>query len=195
MDSETFVVGCTHFNHKNIIRYTGRPFSGIKEMNETMIENWNKVVLPDDRVWHLGDFIFANVERTQEILERLNGRKCLILGNHDNRKPDWYTWAGFDIARRGSLVMGHLDRPIVLTHRPLTVKEENGSGVLSQIALLEALRRRPYSKALLNVHAHIHEKDPDKPRRINVCVEKTDYRPVHLEKLVEEFEEKEEGTV
>jgi calcineurin-like phosphoesterase family protein len=36
----------THFSHTNIIRYTGRPFQAVHEMDEQLIANWNALLLP-----------------------------------------------------------------------------------------------------------------------------------------------------
>ena len=80
-----FVVADTHFNHENIIRYCNRPFNNVYEMNEKIIENWNSVVEKDDTVYHLGDYGFGKKEELQEIFNRLNGIKYLIMGNHDIR--------------------------------------------------------------------------------------------------------------
>lgn len=52
-------------------------------MDEAIIENWNSRVRPDDVIYHLGDVFFTGVERAIEVLNRLNGQKFLILGNHD----------------------------------------------------------------------------------------------------------------
>ena len=38
-----FVISDTHFNHENIIRYAGRPFKNIKEMNEMIINGMRKL--------------------------------------------------------------------------------------------------------------------------------------------------------
>lgn len=46
-------------------------------------ENWNQVVGQDDIVYVLGDVFFCQDRRAAQILERLPGRKKLILGNHD----------------------------------------------------------------------------------------------------------------
>ena len=73
----------THYGHANVIKYSNRPFAHVDEMNEAMIAAWNRVVKPDDVVWHLGDFSFMTPEKTEAILMRLNGRKNLVFGNHD----------------------------------------------------------------------------------------------------------------
>ena len=75
-----FFTADTHFNHANIIRFCNRPFSDVLEMNETMIENWNKVVKTKDTVYHLGDLGFGEFGY---ILDRLNGKIVLIRGSHD----------------------------------------------------------------------------------------------------------------
>ena len=78
-----FFTSDTHFGHDNIIKYCKRPFKDAEHMNEEIIKNWNRVVKPDDIVFHLGDFMFGNVEKFYSIRPRLNGKIYLILGNHD----------------------------------------------------------------------------------------------------------------
>ncbi len=82
-----------HLNHFNIIEYCGRPFETLKEMNTTIIRNWNSRVKPEDIVFHIGDFCFKNsaggkkgegVPIKASILEgQLNGKIIHIRGNHD----------------------------------------------------------------------------------------------------------------
>jgi calcineurin-like phosphoesterase family protein len=74
-----------HFDHTEIIAYDNRPFDTVEEMNETLIRNWNSVVGPEDLTYILGDFCAEGADRWRQHLTRLNGRKRLILGNHDNR--------------------------------------------------------------------------------------------------------------
>ena len=52
-------------------------------MNETIISNWNRVVGPEDIVFHLGDFCLGGSAEWINILNRLNGIIYLISGNHD----------------------------------------------------------------------------------------------------------------
>jgi calcineurin-like phosphoesterase family protein len=73
----------THFCHKNIIRLCDRPFADVDEMNEAIIANWNAVVAPEDTVYHLGDVALGQWVEWDSILTRLNGRKAIVVGNHD----------------------------------------------------------------------------------------------------------------
>jgi len=74
-----------HFYHKNIIRFSKRPFKDVDEMNEVMIERWNEKVSPTDTVYYLGDLAFrAGKQSTKSVLERLNGKIHLIEGNHEH---------------------------------------------------------------------------------------------------------------
>lgn len=51
--SNAFVLSDTHFGHANVIKYDNRPFTNVKEMDNKMIENWNRTVKPDDTIYHL----------------------------------------------------------------------------------------------------------------------------------------------
>ena len=73
-----------HFGHKKIIEYEDRPFTSIEEMDEYLIHKWNSKVKKGDQVYIIGDFGFVKGDRANEILDRLNGQKYLIKGNHDN---------------------------------------------------------------------------------------------------------------
>lgn len=82
----TFLTADTHFGHPLMLEMKGRPrpFSSVWEMDEVMIATWNKTVHPKDTVWHLGDFSMKHDQRrVSEIFHALNGRKHLVLGNHD----------------------------------------------------------------------------------------------------------------
>lgn len=78
-----FFTSDLHFGHKNIIRFDNRPFLNINEMDETLINNWNAKVKSEDLIYILGDFSWYNPDKTCEILDKLNGKKILIKGNHD----------------------------------------------------------------------------------------------------------------
>lgn len=78
-----FFTSDQHYFHKNIISYTNRPFVSVEEMNEVLIENHNKIVKPKDTIYMVGDFCFTDKENTIKLINRLNGNKYLVHGNHD----------------------------------------------------------------------------------------------------------------
>ena len=90
---KVFFTSDTHFYHSNIINFCGRPFKNVEVMNETLIANWNSVVGPDDIVFHLGDFCLGGSAEWANILNRLNGKIYLIVGNHDikNLRQGYYS--------------------------------------------------------------------------------------------------------
>jgi len=83
--SDIFLTSDNHYHHKNILNLcrSTRLGDSVEEMNELMIDAHNSVVNPDDTVYFLGDFSFGTDDQTEVILDRLNGKKHIILGNHD----------------------------------------------------------------------------------------------------------------
>lgn len=79
----TFFTSDSHWGHKRIIELCKRPFKDVEEMNNSLIKNWNKVVPKNGIVFHLGDFAFGGSELWNKVLDQLNGKIYLILGNHD----------------------------------------------------------------------------------------------------------------
>ena len=131
--NEVWFTSDTHFGHKNILEYEkeARPFETVEEMNEALISNWNDTVRPKDIVYHLGDFAFGR--SNVELAGRLNGRKRLIMGNHDVYNNSVY----LDYFEK--LFGVHYWRRCVLSHIPVHV------GNLG-------------SRAILNVHGHLHSR-------------------------------------
>jgi len=82
-----YYIADLHFGHTNIINFDKRPFSSTKEMEETIIRNWNGRVTKDDKVYILGDFCWDLEREWISILDKLNGYKVLIIGNHDLKSP------------------------------------------------------------------------------------------------------------
>lgn len=79
----------THFGHKNIIEYCNRPFEDVDEMNAEMVRRWNRVVGPNDTVYHLGDFALGPKDKWREHRLALWGRIIFICGNHDEPRARW----------------------------------------------------------------------------------------------------------
>lgn len=79
-----------HHGHTNIIKYSNRPFETLEEMDDEIIEKYNKVITNKDIVYFLGDFSFYDDDKTKQIFKRYNGTKHLILGNHDEKRTQLY---------------------------------------------------------------------------------------------------------
>lgn len=82
--SEIFFTSDHHFGHRNIIKFSNRPFASVEEMDAALIKRWNDKVGPDDEVYHLGDVGLTSNTNLATILEQLNGKIYLIKGNHES---------------------------------------------------------------------------------------------------------------
>lgn len=112
-----FFTSDTHWHHSKIIEFCNRPWTTTEEMNEGLIERWNAKVGKNDIIFHLGDFAWGGFEKWKSILERLNGRIVLIMGNHDDKNLSELTKPYFEhITHQMKIVVG--DRPIYLNHYP-----------------------------------------------------------------------------
>ena len=109
-----FYISDTHFGHKNILSFDCRPYFSVLDMDSSMVENWNSVVNNDDIVYVLGDFSWYDNVMEDSILDKLNGRKVLITGNHDKNlgSTKWYKVANY-------LEVDDGDDKVVLCHYPI----------------------------------------------------------------------------
>jgi len=82
--ASTFFTSDTHWGHFNIIRFCGRPFATIQEMDQALIRNWNSIVKTGDTVYHLGDVAkIKDTKALRGLVQKLNGHIHLVYGNHD----------------------------------------------------------------------------------------------------------------
>ena len=82
-----YYISDLHLFHANVIKFDGRPYDTIEEMESDLIYRWNKQVSNGDHVYLLGDFIWkAGSDEWLRIIRKLNGNIHLILGNHDPRQ-------------------------------------------------------------------------------------------------------------
>ena len=83
--SKIYFTSDLHFGHEAILKYCNRPFANVEEMNQKLIENWNKKVPEDGIVFNLGDFAWGGYPFWKSMREQLNGKIILIKGNHDEK--------------------------------------------------------------------------------------------------------------
>ena len=162
-----------HLNHRNILLYENRPFRSVEEMNEALIENWNRCVKQNDEVYILGDFCFDNSgELANRFLKRLNGKKYLIIGNHDSfLKAKAFDKSAFEWIRHYAEIHdeGH---SVILFHYPIAVwnKKHHNS---------------------IHLYGHIHSNTQDHHpmtyalgNAFNVGVDVCDFEPKTLKEII-----------
>jgi calcineurin-like phosphoesterase family protein len=178
-----YLISDSHFGHANILNFTTqygvpmrtRPstnakyppynFNSVEEMDEYMIEKWNEVVRPQDKIYHLGDLA---VKRNGglDFMSRLNGQKRLVRGNHDKFKTSEYMKYFDEIY---GVLVGHLEG-FILSHIPVHPR---------------SLRDR-----FVNLHGHIHNNESPTsftpslgPQYFNVSCEVLKYRPISIDEI------------
>lgn len=166
-----------HLWHENIIRYGGRPFKNVNEMNEALRENHNSLVKPSDHWYFLGDLTMLRgggkvPNLVINEMKKWHGHKRIILGNHDHLKPETYSIIFEKIRGTGQWMDG-----ILFSHYPV--------------------HPTSIGRAQACVHGHIHQNPSPPPVMqldkstqrvkykpyINVSVEAIGYKPISLEQI------------
>ena len=83
----TWLTSDCHLGHAKICEYCSRPYKSVADMDEDLVVQWNKVVSPNDTVYHLGDFTLSTISVAKKYFAQLNGT-IHILNNfwhHDKR--------------------------------------------------------------------------------------------------------------
>lgn len=176
MASNLFVTSDLHLGHTNLLRGQRigiRPFDTLTEMHATIVQNWNRVVGPHDKVYVLGDVTLSRSPESLEILRELKGHKRLVLGNHDHQPLTTYLVYFEKVFAVRTLA------DVVLTHIPLHPVE--------------------FDRWRGNIHGHKHEQVITRPcphptltdlvqfdlRYVNACLEVNDYTPQPFDVLRE----------
>lgn len=186
----------THFGHLKVARDRG--FGTVSGHDEYLIREWNKLVRPDDQVWHLGDVGMVadrasldalkaqGMSSTDYILgcvDRLNGTKILVAGNHDaphpmhrdaHRHQQRWMWT-FDAVQAFAKRRfgGHT---VLLSHFPY-------NGDHTDVERCTQYRLRDEGLPVLHGHIHSSEKVSG-PRQIHVGVDGWDLRPASLDEVM-----------
>lgn len=71
-----------HFGHNKPFLYEPRGFSSIEEHDKTIIQLHNKIVMPDDDVYVLGDLTLGDLEYGIDCIKQMNGQLHIAIGNH-----------------------------------------------------------------------------------------------------------------
>lgn len=170
----TWFTSDTHFGHNGIIGHCGRPWPSYVEMDPDLIKIWNKLIRPEDEVWHLGDFSFHRPDwrPDAEIVEQLNGNINIIAGNHDNvgflRKCKFARVYEGIVERTFDYKEGDKVH-IVMCHYPL--REWNG-----------------FYYDSIHLYGHVHNTLPDYCRSMDVGIDTNDYMPYSLDQVMKRLD-------
>ena len=168
-----YYIADLHLGHTNIIRHCNRPYTTIEEMDSSLITNWNSRISNNDIVYIVGDMMFRIAIHPEQYLLRLNGKKHLIVGNHDKswmkliKLPLWFETVSSMVSINDA---GYL---ITLCHYPMMTW--------------------PGSKNAFMVYGHIHNNtDADfwpliakSDRMLNEGVDINNFAPVTLAEMIE----------
>ncbi len=111
-----FITSDLHLDHENVIKHFHRPFVGVADMRESIIDEIN--ALPEgSTLYILGDFVISSRKNAlRRILERLKPKLVFVPGNHDFRLSS--VFAEFGVVDRLHEV-NHNDVKIVMCHFPM----------------------------------------------------------------------------
>jgi len=165
--SNKFVISDLHLGHEKsltFIRADGnklRPFDSLEDMHQHMIDCWNSIVMPSDKVYVLGDI--AIKKSGLDIVKYLNGHKRLVAGNHDVFLTKEYLAAGFE-ELYGVKVFPEIQ--VCMTHVPVHPDS--------------------IKKGWVNYHGHTHDGhvmlDGKRDYRyINLSCEQINFTPISIE--------------
>lgn len=160
------IISDLHFGHNTIAQFTGHHRGGVtnsEEHDEWLISQFNSVVTNKrDVTYILGDVAF-NLRGLAQV-QRLNGVKHLIMGNHDNNSICEYLQY-FKKIRGLMKYAGYW-----LSHAPIREDELRGAK---------------------NIHGHTHSNQLIDGNYACVCVEALDGKPITFEALGDLFQQEE----
>ena len=167
--SNVYFVGDLHFGHTNVHKFR-KNCEEMKFENEThhrefVMDMWQSTIVKRDKIFVLGDACFT-MDAIPDI-QKLNGTKILVRGNHDNLNTSVYLKAFKEVEGICRY------KNAWLTHAPIHPLELRGK---------------------INIHGHVHFATVPDDRYENVCLENIGFKPISWQQIIEKREKrKEEG--
>ena len=167
---ESMITSDLHIRHLRAgIEWRG--FKTLEEHDEFIIDSFNSTVANKDRkVYILGDIVFQPASSIH-LIDRLFGKKILIMGNHDVDARRYYPYVEQALG-----YYGH-DSGFIMSHIPVHSSQLD-------------------KRFSANIHGHIHVGSGDPisdSRYLNVNCEFHDYKPITISQAKEYLEYKKEG--
>jgi calcineurin-like phosphoesterase family protein len=138
----------------------GRPFKTQMENIETLIKNHNELVQHDDWVIMVGDVCYQKYPEYLPYVEKFNGKKTLLRGNHDRVFTDEQLSKYFSviIPEGEGIVIYINEKPFYVTHYPTEGKLDT-----------------------FNLVGHVHSAWKFQLNMLNVGVDVNHFRPFDVE--------------
>jgi calcineurin-like phosphoesterase family protein len=160
-----------HAFHKNIIQFDELPFKDLKEYREHIIKVWNETISSEDEVYLLGDIAVGGTNgEILSFLQRLNGKKYLIQGNHDYRTimkckylTDHFEWV------RHYHSFDYNKERIILFHCPI-----------------ESWPNMTAMKSI-HLHGHTHGKSRKVPNRMDIGFKACNFKIYSIEEIIKKI--------
>lgn len=178
-----WITADTHYNHKNICRGVTdwrnpdgtipiaqtRDFPNLIKMNDSMVNNINNVVMPDDILIHLGDWSFGGYDSIRELWDRLTCKNIhIFLGNHDHHIKK----------NKGDV------RELFLSVEKMD-DEFKFNGIIFTLVHYPMLSWKNIKQGTIHLHGHTHFMGDDRfgvGRRMDIGIDgHPEFRPYNLE--------------
>jgi calcineurin-like phosphoesterase family protein len=146
-------------------------------MDSSLIENWNKIIDPQDLVFHLGDLTLGGVGQAEYYLSRLNG-DIRVLSNpwhHDKR------WLGGHYISKSGFTVQFLS-PMVVLEIPELGKEGRPLAISLCHYPLAEWDRKHYGA--WHLHGHSHGNHKGEGYILDVGVDSMNFHPIKLSNVL-----------
>jgi calcineurin-like phosphoesterase family protein len=148
----------THFGAQRTLELSKRPFKDVNHMDRVMIDNWNRLVKPNDVVWHTGDF------GELALLNYLNyGQLNFIRGNYETDEI---------------LEVFSKQRAVLVWEKGTEVSLGDGT----EAQLWHEPSKRDINK--FSLFGHIHKLSMVKKNALNISVDCHDFSPISCKRIL-----------
>ena len=159
----------THFGSERALIFSQRPFFNVKEMDQTMVNKWNNNILPEDIVYHLGDFGDLSISKY------LNGNIRFLVGNYEREDENFLNKVSF--CKNIEVLMNSITFDDVYYFALKNDKNDQ----LEQIELVHEPSHATGN--FFTLFGHVHEKCMMKRNGLNVGVDCHYFEPIHQPKI------------
>lgn len=175
-----FLTSDLHLCHDRAFIFGPRGFKTVEDHDITICENWNNIIQPEDEVYILGDLMLNNNIAGINMLKCLNGRKHIILGNHDTpTREKLYVEEGIcEEPPKWADMIHYKGYHFFLSHFP---------------SMTANLEKESLKQVTINLFGHTHQREKfynDIPFMFHVGMDSNNNTPVLLDDIIEMCKQK-----